>query len=119
MGDWIDIGSVEDFPQGKHQCVTAGDRSIIIFNVDDQFHALLNICPHAGLPLEDGDFTGKVIVCQFHGYAYNVTDGRNIDWPDDEVPAKTYPVRVVEGRVQVDIVVDDNKSSDQEAAVGE
>lgn len=101
MARWIKVGSVGDFPEGKHLCMTADEKPIVVFRIENRFYAIANVCPHAGLPLGQGDRHGFVLTCPFHGYAYDIRNGRNIDWPYDELPVKTYPVRVEGEMVQV------------------
>lgn len=103
MTKWIDLGSADDFIDGEHVCAVADGRPVIVCRVQDEFHVVRNECPHAGMPLGDGDLRGHVITCPYHGYAYNVRNGRNIDWPEDEPPVQTFPVRVVDGRVQIEV----------------
>ena len=56
------------------------------------------------MPLGEGDLTGKVLTCPFHGYAYNIETGKNVDFPDTEQPVHTIPIRVTEaGVMQADL----------------
>ena len=104
MAKWIDVGVESDFPAGSVTPVTAGDRSVVVCRTDDQLAAVADACPHAGLPLADGELRGCVLTCQYHGYTYNVLTGKNIDFPHEEPPVPTFPVRVSEaGRVEVQI----------------
>lgn len=114
MSNWVELGKAQDFPAGEKKCVTAAAEPIVVCNVDGQLHAFANICPHAGMPIGDGDLAGKVVTCPYHGYAYDVSTGRNIDFEGD-VPLRTYPVRMENGRVQVDV----GASSEGELAEGE
>lgn len=103
MPQWTDIGPADDYRNTPRKCVSLQHCHLIVFNVDQKLYAVRNSCPHAGLPLSDGDLNGKVLTCPFHGYAFNIEDGRNIDFPDDS-PATTYPVRETDsGRVEVDV----------------
>ncbi len=104
MSKWIDIGSQDQFAQGSSACITVEDESVVICNVDGQLAAVLNVCPHAHLPIGEGELRGSILVCPFHGYAYNVLTGRNADFPNEELPATTFPIRVTEaGHVEIDI----------------
>jgi len=89
MAKWIDLGPIDDIPAGEPVCKTAGEQQIVIIKQDGALHALANRCPHAGLPLEDGEVRGRVITCPFHGYTFDMQSGRNVDFPHDEPPAKT------------------------------
>ena len=101
MTNWVTVGPTDTFPPGEHVCTEAAGEHIVVFNHDGAFFVLANICPHAGLPLGEGDRTGKIITCPFHGYAYNIENGKNIDWPDEEAPVRTYATRVEDGQLQI------------------
>ncbi len=103
MSTWIDLGPESDFPPGAKVCTEAQRKKIVVINVDGQFFAISNVCPHAGLPLGDGEVSGKVITCPYHGYTYNIETGCNIDFPREEPPVPRYAVRVVDGRVQIEL----------------
>lgn len=77
MSDWIRIASVREIPPGTGKEVTAGGRVIALFHVDGQFHALDGVCPHAGGPLGEGQLSGNVVTCPWHGWQFDVTTGRH------------------------------------------
>ena len=107
MSKWIDISGASDCPAGGKICLKVVDKPIVLINLDGKFLALANVCPHAGMPLGDGEVRGKVLVCPYHGYAYNVETGANIDFPTEELPVRTYPARVTGGgRVEIDLASD-------------
>jgi nitrite reductase/ring-hydroxylating ferredoxin subunit len=54
------------------------------------------------MPLGEGELAGKIITCPFHGYAFDITTGRNVDFPDD-APATRLPVRREGDRIMVDL----------------
>lgn len=102
MAKWIDLSPLNDIPAGEHVCLQAAGKPLVLIRTESEdVHVIANICPHAGLPLGEGERRGHVITCPFHGYTYNIKNGRNIDWPHDEPPVKVYETRVHEGVVQV------------------
>jgi len=101
MAKWNDIADVDALPEGGRMCVTVNERSLVVLRVKDAVYAIANTCPHAGRPLEDGEVRGLTITCPFHGYAYNLRNGKNLDYPDIEPPVPTYPARIEAGKVQV------------------
>jgi nitrite reductase/ring-hydroxylating ferredoxin subunit len=103
MAKWTTIGTVADFPPGEPVCTSAENRSVVVFNVEGELFAVLNSCPHAGMPLDEGECRGTVLTCPFHGYAYDLKTGRNVDWPDQEPPATTFELRIEGEEVQVDL----------------
>ena len=60
---------------GEVSEVIAGGTAICVANVDGAFHALSNICPHAGGPLGEGSLEGNILTCPYHGWTFDVTDG--------------------------------------------
>ncbi len=60
---------------GEVSEVIAGGTAICVANVDGEFHALSNTCPHADGPLGEGELNGKMVTCPYHGWAFDVTDG--------------------------------------------
>jgi nitrite reductase/ring-hydroxylating ferredoxin subunit len=108
MPKWVEVAMESDLPPGSKVCVEspAGPGSagmpLVVGNVKGTLFACANICPHAGLPIGDGDLRGATLTCPYHGYTFNVQTGKNIDDPSDgELPR--FPVRVVEGRVEVEL----------------
>ncbi len=53
------VAAVDEIPPGARKIVTVAGRSIGIFNVDGEFFALRNRCPHQGGPLVRGQDVGR------------------------------------------------------------
>lgn len=108
MGKWVDVGSESELNDGGKRCVQAGSSSLVLCKVDGQTHAFDNVCPHASMPLGEGNMEGKIITCPFHGYTYDVQTGKNIDFAED-IPLSMRAVRVTEsGRLEVEVLSDDS-----------
>lgn len=112
MSDWHTVATAADLPDGTRQCVEIADRELVVFRTGDAVYAVLNQCPHAGLPLEDAQLRGRVLTCRYHGYAYRLDTGRNIDFPHEEPPARTFPARIHDQQVQV--LMETNKPADHD-----
>lgn len=91
-----------DLPEGGRVCTAVNGRRIVVFNLEGKLHAIASACPHAGRPLDDGEVRGKIITCPFHGYAFNIATGVNLDFPDIEPPVPTFAARFVDGVLEVD-----------------
>lgn len=52
------VGLVRDIPPGNRKVVNIRGREIVVFNVQGDFYALLNRCPHEGANLSRGIVTG-------------------------------------------------------------
>jgi nitrite reductase/ring-hydroxylating ferredoxin subunit len=48
---------------------------LAIYNVDGAVHAIDGTCTHRGGPLGEGELTGNVVTCPWHGARFDVTTG--------------------------------------------
>lgn len=110
------VGRVEELPPGSHKVVPVGRRGLGVFNVNGQFYALYNVCPHAGGPLCLGPVTGttratgpyqvewvregEILRCPWHGWEFDITTGCTITEPVERV--QTYPVHIEDGLIVVE-----------------
>ncbi len=107
MAKWVDLGPQTDFPVNDRRNLNVDGVPLVVFHVDNQYMAIISVCPHAGMPLGEGDLNGKVLTCPFHGYAFNIQTGKNVDFPDTEQPVHTIPIRINEaGVMQADLELD-------------
>lgn len=93
------IATVDEIPAGQRKIVEVAGRSIGVFNVNGDFYAIRNSCPHQGGPLcagyltgfvladKPGEYTytkrGEIVRCPWHGWEFDVKTGQS--WFD---PAK-------------------------------
>lgn len=97
---WLDVAAVSDIPLDRAAivCPRGGER-IAIFRHGDTLSAVENRCAHQGGPLGEGKIIDGCITCPWHGYQYLPHNGKSP--PPFTEKIKTYQVRVVDGRVQV------------------
>ena len=79
------------------------DIPIGVFNVDGEFFALDNRCPHAGASLAHGIVDGDVVACRIHHWRFSIRDGTYLDECRPQFDASCYRVRVVGEEVQIEI----------------
>lgn len=91
-----------DVPQGAMRTCTVGGREILICHTREGVFALDNICTHAHARLCEGRLRATRLVCPLHGAAFDIRDGRALG-PPAQVPLPTYPVRIVEGTIEVSL----------------
>jgi nitrite reductase/ring-hydroxylating ferredoxin subunit len=100
----ITVGCVDNIPLG--QCATfelPDGTEFAIYNVDGEFYATSNFCPHKGAPLAEGRLCGYVIECALHGWQFDVRSGAGLTVNE---PVESYPVVVEDGIVRVVVPVD-------------
>ena len=93
--------TVGEIAPGTGKTVTAGGKELAVFNVEGTVHVIDNECPHRGGPLGEGDVEGKIVVCPWHAWRWDVTTGSNANNP--AVRVACYPVTVDEGVVFVSV----------------
>jgi naphthalene 1,2-dioxygenase system ferredoxin subunit len=97
---WVRAASRGDLAEGEPLGAEVAGRSIALYDIDGNLFATDNICTHAYARLSDGWLDGEVIECPLHAARFDVRTGKVLDPPATE-DLKTYPVRVVDGEIQV------------------
>jgi nitrite reductase/ring-hydroxylating ferredoxin subunit len=95
----IDAGRVEDLPHGSSKTIGLPDgREVALYNVNGEFYAIENFCPHKGAPLAEGILCEHVIECNWHGWQFDVRTGDCLTVPEK---LKTYEVSVEDGVIKI------------------
>lgn len=93
----------QDLVDGQILEVTAGSVSLAVAQCDDKIYAIHNVCPHKGAPLCQGTISLRrgEIICPWHRFRFALATGKSAT--NEEVAVRTFPVRVVDGDVVVDL----------------
>ena len=97
----VRVAAAEDVPAGQGRVVEAAGKDLALFNVDGAFYAIDNACIHRGGPLGEGDLDGRIVLCPWHAWRWDVTTGANANNP--AVKMACYPVVVEDGDVFVEL----------------
>ena len=62
--------------------IEAGESAFVLFNVDGEFHAARDVCPHKGAQLSAGDLEDGVVICPLHAWEFDVRTGECISMPE-------------------------------------
>ncbi|MDQ3822550.1 MAG: non-heme iron oxygenase ferredoxin subunit [Actinomycetota bacterium] len=100
----IDVGPADELAPCEVKIVHVGDLAIGVYNLGGEFHAIEDRCSHDDGPLCEGDFDcGEgYAVCPRHGAHIDIRSGAALTLPAVE-PVATYPVRVEDGVVKVQV----------------
>ncbi len=91
--EYVPVVKASDVPPGSVRMVRAGERAYALVNVEGQFYAVDNNCPHNGGPLGKGRLVnGTELECPRHQWRWDVTTGR-ATWPDSSWRVLRVPVR--------------------------
>jgi nitrite reductase (NADH) small subunit len=114
----VDVGSIDDFEEGRFSIVVVDAKELGILRTGDEFFAVRNVCAHVGAPVclgtvapdlrteEDGetltlDRSRPTLICGWHRWEYDVRTGRQLI--DRTNKLKTYPVTTSDKRVLVEM----------------
>lgn len=112
------ICGVTELPPGSRRIVEVDGVSIGVFNVDGEYFALRNYCPHKGAPLCQGTVGGTMLPSAPHTYVFGLEDrllrcpwhGWQIDMATGRSPfgttrgrVATYPVSTDDGQISIEL----------------
>ena len=127
---WTEVARAADVAVGGLKFVRLGGVQATLANCDGTFYAVARRCGHMNAPLDQGSLAGHVLTCPLHYAQYDVRDGSVLAYPldrsfgdellppavrrqlavEDRLQRKirvdglaTWPVRVVDGAVEVDV----------------
>jgi nitrite reductase/ring-hydroxylating ferredoxin subunit len=111
------VARVDEMPPGARKIVTVKGREIGIFRVGEDFHGLINRCPHQGAPLCQGEIVsrlvapapgdyrltrpGEMIRCPWHCWEFDIRTGQSLCDPHS-VQARAFDVVVEPGKTLVE-----------------
>ena len=95
------VGGIDELPPGA--CIRFelpnGDE-LAVYNLNGEYYATDNFCPHKGAPLSEGALCGHVIECGWHGWQFDVRSGECLTVREK---IRSYRVWVEEGLVKVEV----------------
>jgi len=109
------VARAGDIAPGECRIVEVKRHSIGIFNVNGEFVAVLNICPHelapvcrgrvsgTTLPSPPGEYRwgrdGEILSCPWHGWEFDLLTGKAL--ADPRVRVRRYPTEIREDTIFV------------------
>jgi nitrite reductase/ring-hydroxylating ferredoxin subunit len=99
---FVPVMTLAEIPQGRMQAKVLEGREIVICHTREGLFALDNICTHAHARMCEGRLRATRLVCPLHGASFDIRDGRVLG-PPAVAPLPTYPIRVVDGTIEVSL----------------
>jgi 3-phenylpropionate/trans-cinnamate dioxygenase ferredoxin component len=98
--EYVPVAQATEIPSGERLFVEIDNLPIVIFNIAGQYFAIADLCSHDNGPLGEGELEGTQVICPRHGARFDVMTGKALTMPAvEDIPA--YPVRVVDGQIEV------------------
>jgi len=107
MSEFVKVMRATDVPERAGKFVRIEDDEIALFNVNGQFYAIDNVCPHQHISaLHQGELTGLNVTCPMHGWTYSLetgkAKGRRLDSASGSGRVRTHRVKVENGFVWIE-----------------
>jgi len=116
------VAAVDEIPPGARKIVEVAGLSLGVFNVNGEFFALRNRCPHQGGPLCEGKLwgaleatrpgeiqysrPGEILACEWHGWEFDIRTGQS--WTDPRrLRTRSFRVSVEPGAALLDLDEED------------
>jgi nitrite reductase (NADH) small subunit len=97
----LTVGELDRIQPGESASLDLPDGDqLALFNVDGEYYAIENFCPHKGAPLSEGQLCGHIVECSWHGWQFDVRTGECLTVNEK---VKTYNVRNEEGVLKIEI----------------
>lgn len=102
---YVPVASENDVAPGSVKVVEADGKSLALGHCEDgTWGAIDNVCSHDGGVLGEGELEDCLVECPRHGARFDLLTGAVKALPA-VFGVNAYPVRVVGGRVEVDLGV--------------
>ena len=101
MSQFVKAAETTEVQPGDCLGVKVEGVFIGIYNIDGDYYAMNNICPHLGGVLTYGFFDDNAVTCPLHMWEFDVKTGKCL-WPEQE-KLPTYPVKIEGNDILVNV----------------
>ena len=91
------VTDVAGFPLGGGIKVIIEGEEIALFNLNGEFYAISDNCPHRGAPLSEGFLEQDKVFCPLHCFDFNLKTGES--QVASHLRVATYSVKVEDGGI--------------------
>ena len=102
MANFVKVANVDDIPNGEALQVEAEGLTLALVRANGDVYAVGDVCSHEQAFLSEGFCEGFEIECPLHGSIFDIRTGEVKSLPATD-PIKTYPVKLEDGAVLVDV----------------
>lgn len=98
------VGGIDDLRPGA--CISfelPDGNELAVYNIDGEYYATENFCPHKGALLTEGIMCGHIVECGWHGWQFDVRSGECLTVKER---IRTYRVIVEDQLIKVQLATD-------------
>lgn len=93
------IAKTSELAPGRSKAYKIADKTIAVFNLEGQFYALDDACPHRGASLAESICKNGKVFCSWHLFDFDLKTGECGAIPD--FPVATYEVKIEDEEIFV------------------
>ena len=101
MKEFVPVAEVSSLAPGQGRTVEVRGRRYALWNLDGEFYAIDDDCPHRGGPLGAGVLEKGQVYCPLHGWAFDVKSGACASNPAR--PVACHRTRVEDRKVWIEV----------------
>ncbi len=75
---WHYLCELAEIPENSSREFVIDSRIVALFHSSQGLHAIDGMCAHQGGPIAQGQLDGKCVTCPWHGWQYDITNGKNL-----------------------------------------
>ena len=90
--NFVKVANKSELASGSSKQVEVNGNDIALFNVNGNFYALDDTCPHRGGSLSEGFVETGVLSCPWHGWQFQLETGECLT--DSRVCQTKYTVKI-------------------------
>jgi nitrite reductase/ring-hydroxylating ferredoxin subunit len=99
---WHKAVTVDGVAEGEAVRMSIVGELVAIFNISGTFYATQDVCTHALASLSDGYISDDCVECPLHEGVFHIPTGKPLSGPV-RIPLRTYPVKVEDQQIFIDI----------------
>jgi toluene monooxygenase system ferredoxin subunit len=95
------VCSLDDLWEGEMEAFEVDGKEVLLVRVDGgEVRAFQGVCPHQDIPLIEGKFDGKLLVCRAHQWMFDGSSGQGVNPSNCQLAV--YPLKIDGDDVMVD-----------------
>ena len=100
MSDWVNVATEGALEQGGVKVVDVDGVMVAVFNLDGEYIAIEDVCPHDGSEIASGCVKKGILECPHHGATFDLRSGDVLTPPAYE-PLEMMELRIENGMIEV------------------
>lgn len=95
------VCALDDVWEGEMECFEVNGQEVLLVGLEGgEVRAFQAVCPHQDIPLIEGKFDGKNLICRAHQWVFDAGTGVGVNPGDCRLA--TYPIKIEGDAVYVD-----------------